>query len=126
VPGPAPADVVRLLFEARAAGDQRGVLALLDPEIEAQAETRGASVKGVAAVRRMFGRESADGARVEVDAHRIEAHGEDAVLVFGRVRVISGGSLSDSPGAWRFTVRAGRVKTIAPVIAGPAALRQVA
>jgi len=115
-----------MLFEARAAGDVRRVLALLDPDIEAQTMADGDPVRGIAEVRRMFGRESAGGARVEVDAHRIEQVGEDVVHVHGRVRVIERGSLSDSPGAWCFTVRHERLLAIAPLPAESAVLRHVA
>lgn len=115
-----------MLFEARAAGDVRRVLALLDPDIEAQAMADGDAVRGIAEVRRMFGRESATGARVEVDAHRIEQVSEDEVHVHGRIRVIDRGSLADSPGAWCFTVKHGRLMAIAPLVAESPALRHVA
>jgi ketosteroid isomerase-like protein len=121
-----PVDVVRRVFECRAAGDIRSLLALLDPDIRVQATADGAVVEGLPGVRALFGRESAAGPRVEVEAHRIESDGEDGVLVHGRIRVIGKGALSDSPGAWRFTVRGGRVSGIAPLGAEPPALRRVA
>ena len=108
----APDQVVRLLFEARAAGDVRRVHALLDPEVRAR-----------------FGylvRESIDGMRVELDAHRIEREGADSVLVAGRVRIIDGGSLTDSPVTWRFVVRHGRVVDVLRVQSPPGRLRRVA
>ena len=55
----------------------------------------------------------ADGRRTEVLAHRIEAHG-DEVLAYGRLRVVDGGSLTDSPAQWRCTVRDGRVLSVTP------------
>ena len=122
----APDDVVRLLFESRAAGDARRVLALLDPDVQVQTFPDGEIVDGVAAVRRTFGRGPATGPRIEVEAHRIEPEGGDVVRVYGRVRVIEHGTLSDSPGAWRFLVRGGRVVAIAPLEAPSAALLRVA
>ena len=104
---PTPEQVVRLVFEARAAGDVRRVLALMDPD-----------------VRGSFGER--DGRRVEVDAHRIQADDAEHVSVHGRIRVIDGGSLTDSPAAWRFTVRAGRVVEITPLDGVRRPLRRVA
>ena len=102
-----PDEVVRRIFEARAAGDVRRVRALMDPEVT-------------------FARGSTEDARVDVAAHRIEREGPERVLVYGRMRVISGGSITDSPAAWVFTVRGGRVVDIAPLDTGPSALRRVA
>ena len=104
---PAPADVVSRMFEARAAGDVRRVRALLDPDVT-------------------FASRSTEGTRVEVDAHRIVAEDAEHVLVYGRIRVIERGSLTDSPAAWRFTVRGGRVVDIAPLRSAASRLRHVA
>ena len=104
---PAPTDVVSRLFEARAAGDVRRVRALLDPDVA-------------------FVRRSTEGMRVEVDAHRIVGEDPEHVLVYGRIRVIERGSLTDSPAAWRLTVRAGRVVDIAPLRSAAPQLRSVA
>lgn len=108
----APATVVRMLFEARAAGDMRRVRALVDPDVPE--------------VRRLFGFARAEGPRVEVDAHRVEVLCDERVAVHGRIRVIDGGSLSDSPAAWTFTVRHGRVTAITPLAPARPALRRVA
>jgi hypothetical protein len=91
-----PEDLVRQLFEARATGDVRRVMALTDPVVRSAL----APVEGV---------------RVELEAHRIEAEDAEHVHVEGRVRIINGGSLSDSPATWRVTVRGGRVHAIEPV-----------
>jgi hypothetical protein len=101
VPASAPDDVVRRLFEARSAGDVRRVMTLLDP-----------------AARPYFAPEPAAGLRVELDAHRFEVEDPEHVRVVGRIRVFDGGSLTDSPAAWRFTVRGGRVVRIAPLRRG--------
>jgi ketosteroid isomerase-like protein len=103
----APADVVSRLFEARATGDVRRVRALLDPDVA-------------------FVRRSTEGTRVEVDAHRIVAEDDEHVRVYGRIRVIERGSLTDSPAAWRLTVRGGRVVDIAPLRSAAPRLRHVA
>jgi hypothetical protein len=52
---------------------------------------------------------------VELDAHRIVTEDAEHVRVDGRIRVFDGGSLSDSPAAWRFTVRNGRVVGLEPL-----------
>ena len=103
----APVDVVRLMFEARAAGDVRGVMTLMDPEVS-------------------FAREAPEGARIEVEAHRIEDDGPDHVRVQGRIRLITAGALTDSPSDWRLTVEGGRVVDIATVGAATRRLRHVA
>ena len=102
-----PIEVVRLMLEAQANGNVRRVLKLVDPEVWATIGPGGA-------------------ARVEVDAHRLEAEGEESVRVDGRIRVIDGGSLTDSPGAWRFTVGGGRVLAIATLGSRRAGVRPAA
>jgi len=121
VPPLHPVEVVRLLFEARAAGNHRRVLALLDPEVELTAIVDGTTYHGLPAVRRYL-RGGEDGSHTEVQAHRFVSDGDD-VVVSGRVRVVAAGSLSDSPATWRLTVRDGRVARIVPV---GAAARSVA
>lgn len=112
-----PADVVRLLFEARAAGDDRQLVALMAPGITALTLGTGSVVKGVEGVRAFLRAESRPGARrTEVQAHRIVGQGDD-VLVYGRIRIFEGGALSDSPAAWRFTVRDGLIERIVPLTA---------
>ena len=102
-----PAEVVRLMFEARAAGDVRRVRALMDPNVS-------------------FARGSTEGMRVEVDAHRIVAEDDEQVRVHGRIRIIEPSGLSDSPAAWRFTVRGGRIVAITPLSPAAPRLRRVA
>ncbi|HWT95222.1 MAG TPA: hypothetical protein VN238_19655, partial [Solirubrobacteraceae bacterium] len=68
--------------------------------------------------------ELAAGVRVEIEPHRVEVAGE-LVHVVGRRRVFERGSLSDSPAAWTFTVRGGRVVRMEP-LAATAGLRRVA
>jgi ketosteroid isomerase-like protein len=123
----APDEVVRLLFEARAAGDVRQVLALVDPEVEAaMGPGDGDLIHGVVALGQYFAREAADGPRVEVDAHRLECDGAGGVRVYGRRRVIGHGTLADSPAAWHITVRDGRVTTLLPLNAEQPALHPAA
>jgi hypothetical protein len=98
----APAEVVRLMFEARAAGDVRRVRALMDSDVS-------------------FARGSTPGLRIEVDAHRIVPEDAEHVRVHGRIRLIEQGGLTDSPATWRFTVRAGRIVGLTPL--SPAAPR---
>ena len=105
---PAPAEIVRLLFEARMAGDLRRLCALLDPEIDAVTYS-GEHYHGIDDVRSYL---AAEGATTEVLAQRIEADGDGSVIARGRVRIHGKGSLADSPAAWRLTVRDGRVATI--------------
>jgi ketosteroid isomerase-like protein len=120
-----PTEVIRLIFEARAQGDDRRVAALMDPDIEVQALPGGVVLHGVAEVRDAFLRGTAGTRRVEVEAHGIESVGDGVVHVRGRVRIIDGQSLADSPAAWLMTVRRGRVAGIAPLAAEPR-LRHVA
>jgi hypothetical protein len=82
-----PEDVVRMLFETPRRGDDERLITLLG----------------------MDG--GPPGRRVEVQAHRFVRAGDD-VIAFGRVRVFQDGALSDSPAAWRITLREGRVKRI--------------
>ena len=114
MPGPPPAEVVRLLFEARQAGDLRRVCALLDPEIEA-VTTAGTEYRGLDAARAYFTGD--EGHNTEVHAHRIEVDSHGDVIVSGRVRIHGRGSLADSPAAWRMTVRDGRVTKIVALTA---------
>src|SRR5688500_3691646 len=59
-----PEEVVRLIFEARASGDVRRVLALMDPEVRAaMGPTEDVVMEGVAAVRAYLARETAEGVR---------------------------------------------------------------
>jgi ketosteroid isomerase-like protein len=102
-----PIEVVRLLFESKASGDVRRVLQLIEPDVWATIGPRGE-------------------ARIEVDAHRLEEDGDEDVLVHGRIRVIDRGSLTDSPAAWRFTVRGGRVMAIVPLTARGRVVRRAA
>jgi len=108
-----PTEVVRRLFEARRLGDVRSALALMHDDISALSVADGREYHGVEEVRAAFLEPGADGRRVEVDAHRLHAHGDD-VVVHGRIRVVERGSLVDSPAAWRFPVREGRVSRIEP------------
>ena len=91
---PRPDETVRLLFEARRAGDRRRVDALLHPD-----------------ARHAFSPAS----RLEVHANRIEPDGDD-VVAYGRVREVTDGAISDSPAAWRFEVRDGIVRSVTPVV----------
>jgi ketosteroid isomerase-like protein len=120
-----PEEVVRLMFEARAAGDVRRVLALMDPDIVAVSTAEGRTLRGVPAIAGFFERERQGRVRTEVDAHRFVADGA-TVRVHGRVRVIEGGTMADSPAAWQFEVRDGRVVRIAPLPAAAAPLSRVA
>ena len=123
----APEEVVCLVFEASARGDVRGLLALMDRDVRAtMGHSQDVVMEGVAAVEAFLARQSAEGMRVEVDAHHIEREGDERVRVDGRIRVIDGGKLSDSPAAWRFTVRRGRVVEFAPVDVPAHRLRHVA
>jgi ketosteroid isomerase-like protein len=111
---PRPEETVRLIFEARNAGDIRRVYSLMHPDIEFVSIVDGA-MHGRDAVRDYLGSQQ-NGHRTEVMAHRIEAQG-DEVIAYGRVRVVDGGALADSPAAWRFVVREGVVVSVAPIAA---------
>ena len=119
-----PDEIVRLLLEARGAGDVTRVVTLLAPDAELQASPEARVLRGAHAVRSHLYGELAAGVRVEIEPHRIEVSG-DRVHVVGRRRVFERGSLSDSPAAWTFTVRAGRVVRMEP-LAASAELRRVA
>ena len=111
---PPPDETVRLLFEARAAGDRRRVIALMHPDIEATAVAGRQLYRGVADVLDYFERATARGGRAKLDAHEFVTVG-DEVSVYGRIRIMDHGTLTDSPAAWRFTVQGGRVRRIVPL-----------
>ena len=111
MPAPDPTETVRLLFEARVAGDHRRVYRLVHPEYVGTSPS-GRTVRGLDGVRAYLEAEER-GRRTEVMAHRIEACG-DEVVAYGRLRIVDGGSLADSPAAWRFRVRDGAVLAMAP------------
>jgi ketosteroid isomerase-like protein len=93
------------------------MVALLDPDVEAVTLADGRVLRGADAVRAYLGDEDhGRRPRTEVEAHEVEAHG-DRVDVRGRIRVIGSGRVTDSPAAWTFTVRAGRVVQIIPLAA---------
>ena len=119
-----PDEIVRLLLEARGAGDVTRVVRLLAPDAELQPAPDAPVVRGAHAVRSHLHGELAAGVRVEIEPHRIAVCG-DRVDVVGRRRVFERGSLSDSPAAWTFTVRGGRVVRMEP-LAASAELRRVA
>jgi ketosteroid isomerase-like protein len=106
---------VRLIFEARNAGDIRRVCSLMHPDVEAVSAVNG-TLRGVDAIRSYLAGQEVNGHRTEVMAHRIEARG-DEVVAYGRVRIVDGGALTDSPAAWRFVVRDGVVVSVAPMAA---------
>lgn len=119
-----PDETIRLLFEARTASDLVRMIALLDPDVTMQAVPTEPVLRGVDAVQRHVEQQLASGVRVEVEPHRVVTDG-DRVHVAGRRRLFERGGLSDSPAAWTFTVRDGRVTRIEPLIAA-AALERVA
>jgi ketosteroid isomerase-like protein len=121
---PRPDETVRLLFEARIAADLRRMMALMTPDVVMVPATGAPVLVGAAAVGAYLARELGSRTRIEVEAHRICADG-DRVHVYGRRRVICGGSLTDSPAAWTLTVRDGRVCGVEP-LAAEAGLPQVA
>ena len=113
MPRPLPAETVRLMFEARAAGDLQRFASFLHPELVART-IAGRVVRGRDGVRAYLAAEQNGGRRTEVHAHRIVEDG-DGVVAYGRIRTVDGGSLADSPAAWRFEVLDGMVVSIAPV-----------
>lgn len=119
MPGPPPAEIVRLLFEAKAAGNLRSVCSLLDPDVDA-VSSRGEHYHGLDAIRAFL---TGHGRNVEVCAQKIEPEPDGSVLVRGRIRRHGPGTMADSPALWRMTVRQGRVATI---VALPAAVAHAA
>jgi ketosteroid isomerase-like protein len=105
------------MFEARADDDRDTLLALMHPDVEAQTTLGREYIRGTTGVLAYVRREHDGGPRTELDAHRFVVDG-DEVLAYGRMRVIDRGSLADSPAAWRFRVRAGRVTHMAPLRSG--------
>ena len=110
-----PDETVRLLLEARSAGDLVRIIILLDPAVSLQPMPGERALEGADAVQRHIQHQLAEGVRVEAEAHRITVEG-DRVHVVGRRRVFEQGSLSDSPAQWTFTVRDGRVTHMRPMV----------
>jgi ketosteroid isomerase-like protein len=106
-----PAETVRLVFEASLARDHRRLCALMHPDVRARGRS-GATLRGIDGVRAWLASQE-HGPRTEYTAHRFESSG-DEVIAYGRVRVLDGPSLTDSPAAWRFRVRDGVVVSVAP------------
>lgn len=100
---PRPAlSIVRELFARRAAGDREGVLELLDPRIELADGLRDLVDAG-----------GSDARHVETPLHELVELDSEHALGVGRVRIHERGiGLSDSPGAWTFTVRDDRIVRI--------------
>ncbi len=109
----APDEIIRRLFEARAAGQVHRIVALMHPDVVVTTFTEDRTLHGIKAVLEHLRAQTASH-REEVEAHRMVADG-DVVHVSGRVRVLDGARIADSPAAWRFVVRDGRVARIDPV-----------
>ena len=86
----------------------------MDPDVEATAVAGRQLYRGVDDVLGYFERATARGGRAKLDAHEFVTVG-DEVSVYGRIRIMDHGTLTDSPAAWRFTVRDGRVRRIVPL-----------
>jgi ketosteroid isomerase-like protein len=125
VSGLSSTDVVRRIFDARASGDVRRFMTLVDPDVEVQALPDSRVLRGSAEVADALAREASAPRRVEVEGHRFDALGDDVVLVTGRVRIITPQGFADSPAAWSFQVRCERVLRVTPARAARP-LRQVA
>ena len=111
MPPSSAADVVLRVLDALERHDGARVRRLLHPALEAPDDVRLCLSCDVRGAR-----------RVELDAHRVEAAGEE-VLVHGRVRSLAEGCLTDSPACWRITVRDLLVRRVEPVgAAAPVAL----
>lgn len=72
----------------------------------------GRPIRGADAMRDYLRQLTRDGVRFEPALHTCEPIGDDAVLVGGRMRVVSSAALSDSPLFWVYRVRAERVVRI--------------
>jgi hypothetical protein len=113
-----------MLFDARAKRDLTLLLSLLSPDLQAETFADGEVVAGRDGARSYLDLRTGQdaGCRTEVQAHRLLIEGDDVIAV-GRIRVFEDGTLSDSPAAWRFTVKNGLVERIAPCpVAAPPVL----
>jgi ketosteroid isomerase-like protein len=108
-----PVEIVRLMFEARAAGDVNGWCLFLHPEVEMTTVT-GQHLVGAEEVRAFLSREAR---RIETHAHRI-VQSEHGATVYGRMRIVDHGSLVDSPAVWHFRLTEGLVRGITPLPSG--------
>ena len=125
MPPLSPTDVVRSLFELHAAGHDRQLCSLMAEDVTAVSVVDGELIEGIEAVRAwLVANDDRTGPRrTEVQAHHLVADGDD-VVVHGRVRVFCDGALSDSPAAWRFTVRDGLVRRVVPLSGADAPAEQ--
>jgi hypothetical protein len=113
VPAPTPdAYIVRRLFEAQRRGDTESVIGLCDPDVEFS-PLDGQRYHGRDGVQRFFA--AARLGEMEIDAipQVIDDEGS-RVIVTGRLRVWSGGGLSDSPAMWCIEVEHGLVRKVVP------------
>jgi ketosteroid isomerase-like protein len=105
-------DQVHALWAAYATGGALATLEHVDDDCEwimsrEFPEARG--VRGAAEMREYLERLTRDGIRFEPSLHTCEQVGEHAVLVGGRMRIVSRAALSDSPLFWVYRTRDERV-----------------
>jgi ketosteroid isomerase-like protein len=103
---------IHALWSAFRSGGVPAALAHVDEECEwipGPELPRARALRGAAEVRAYLERLADDGVRLEPSLHTCEEVGDGAVLVGGRMRVVSRASLSDSPLFWLYRLHGGRV-----------------
>jgi ketosteroid isomerase-like protein len=107
-------ELVQSAFDAFSARDLKALLEVVDPEIEFFPLTRALAnraepYRGHEGIRTYLQDVASVWEELEVIPRRF-SHGDDHVVVYGRVRGrTSGGALVDSPADWIWKIRAGKI-----------------
>lgn len=102
------AEIVQRVFNLAKAGDVEGYAAHVDPDAMLHPLVGDRVFRGPDGLREYFRELAGSDTTVDASPFRFEERG-DAVLVPGRIRVRSGGSLTDSPVFWIFKLRDGAI-----------------
>jgi ketosteroid isomerase-like protein len=112
-----PVEIVKRAFAAFENRNVEALTELSDPEIEISSVTgiiagREAPYTGVAALSDYLGDVERIWDEIELDPEEYRDLGGDRVIVFGRVRATRPGGRIDTPNAWLWQLREGKVLSV--------------
>jgi ketosteroid isomerase-like protein len=112
-----PIAIVKRAFEAFEQRDVDALTELSDPDIEISSVTgviagREAPYTGIAALSDYLADVERIWDQIELDPEEYRDLGEDRVVVFGRVRASRPGGRIDTPNAWLWQLRDGKVVSV--------------